>query len=410
MTEAGLKRWPTHGVLRDAIAGVVFGLALQMKLVPVIYLALVGFVVWAQQREARRRFSGSVGQLAVFGIALVASYVGTDLLIEHGAYLTHFQQSWASHFGAAKSSEYGSASQHPFDWSVLLKSWDVTVPATLGIIILAIHVRTGNSRRARLNLVGNFRAAAAHHTNVPAMTGSKPPPSPGGEGRGEGELLLPLAWLTLTFAVFGIHKPWWAYYYLHTAIPLCWCAGIGIAFLIERVRGCARSGNAAEIAAGRRRNPQARTPALRWGAVFTLIAFGICSVGWMGARVYLQVANLRRAPQVENSPVIAQMKRFKPFTECLYADKPVYSFQADIPMVPSLAVMPVKRLWSGELNNEGIRRELTKYKPGLIVLLNDGRDVPFKDLLDREYQMVYMDSGNRMYALKWIARKAAMEE
>jgi predicted NBD/HSP70 family sugar kinase len=42
----------------------------------------------------------------------------------------------------------------------------------------------------------------------------------------------------------------------------------------------------------------------------------------------------------------------------------------------------------------------------LIVLLNDGRDVPFKDLLEAEYQMVYMDSDNRMYALKEIARKA----
>jgi hypothetical protein len=82
---------------------------------------------------------------------------------------------------------------------------------------------------------------------------------------------------------------WWTYYYLHTATPLCWCAGIGIAFLIERVRG-AKPENSHEAAAGRRRNPQARTPALRrLGAAFALIALGICGVGWMGARVYLQV-------------------------------------------------------------------------------------------------------------------------
>jgi hypothetical protein len=130
----------------------------------------------------------------------------------------------------------------------------------------------------------------------------------------------------------------------------------------------------------------------------------------MGARVYLQVANLRAAPKIESTPVIAQLQRFRPYAQWLYADRLVYSFHSGIPVVPSLAVMPVKRLWSGELDNAGIRRELEHYKPGALVLLNDGRDVPFKDLLDAQYQIVYMDSGNRLYALKGIARRAKMEE
>jgi hypothetical protein len=436
-----------YGLL--VVAGVVFGLALQMKLVPIIYLPVAGLIVLLQEWGERSRVNRVVLQVGLFGIGLVVGYLGSDLLIERGAYLTHFQQSWKSHFGTVKASpEYGSPSEHPFDWSVLVKNWDVTVPAIIGAFVLirglrkvCTHPRRNESggkelaltpalspkemERAgatpdaqfaraslRMNAVRNGRRRMDERTGQANDAST----SPGGDRRSEGELssyaalIVPLAWLALTFAVFGFHKPWWAYYYLHTAIPLCWCAGIGIAFLIGRVRG-AKPEKSHEAAAGRRGNPQARTPALRrLGAAVALAAFGICSVGWMGARVYLQVANLRRAPQVENSPVITQMNRFKPFTDWLYADKPVYSFQADIPMVPSLAVMPVKRLWSGELNNEGIRRELVKSKPGLIVLLNDGRDVPFKDLLDAEYQMVYMDSDNRMYALKGIARKATMEE
>jgi hypothetical protein len=449
MMRRGVNWWQTEGMLGDGLAGAAFGLGLQMKLVPVIYLVLVAFVFWAQQREAKRGLVSIVTRLAAFGIVLVAAYVGSDLLIERGAYLTHFQQSWKSHFGAVTASpEYGSPSEHPFDWRVLLKNWDVTVPAIIGVVVLIRGLRkvctlcrrneSGGKELAltpalspkemeragatpdaqfaraslRMNAVRNGRRRMDERTGQANDAST----SPGGDRRSEGELssyaalIVPLAWLALTFAVFGFHKPWWAYYYLHTAIPLCWCAGIGIAFLIGRVRG-AKPEKSHEAAAGRRGNPQARTPALRrLGAAVALAAFGICSVGWMGARVYLQVANLRRTPQIENSPVITQMKRFKPFTDWLYADKAVYSFQADIPMVPSLAVMPVKRLWSGELNNEGIRRELTKYRPGLIVLLNDGRDVPFKDLLDAEYQMVYMDSDNRMYALKGIARKAVVEE
>ena len=43
-----------------------------------------------------------------FGVSLVLAYVATDLLIERGAYLQHFGQSWKSHFAPAKAVEYGS--------------------------------------------------------------------------------------------------------------------------------------------------------------------------------------------------------------------------------------------------------------------------------------------------------------
>jgi hypothetical protein len=116
----------------------------------------------------------------------------------------------------------------------------------------------------RMNAVRNGRRRMDERTGQANDAST----SPGGDRRSEGELssyaalIVPLAWLALTFAVFGFHKPWWAYYYLHTAIPLCWCAGIGIAFLIGRVRG-AKPEKSHEAAAGRRGNPQARTPALR---------------------------------------------------------------------------------------------------------------------------------------------------
>jgi hypothetical protein len=69
----------------------------------------------------------------------------------------------------------------------------------------------------------------------------------------------------------------------------------------------------------------------------------------------------------------------------------VYSFHNGTPVVPSLAMMRIKRLWSDELENSGIRQELERDTPGLMELLNDGQDVPFNDLLDAHYQMVYMD-------------------
>jgi hypothetical protein len=180
--------------LREIIAGVIFGLAIQMKLVPVIYVSLMVLVVFLHRRQEVRPITRTLMSLAMLGASIAVAYVGVDLLIERGAFLLNFQQTWASHFSPAKSFEYGSASQHPFEWSLLLKNWDITVPAIVGLAVL-------------LPQVGPLSFS-----------------------------VLPLAWLGLTFVVFGIHKPWWPYYYLHTAIPLCWCAGIGTAFLYHRLK------------------------------------------------------------------------------------------------------------------------------------------------------------------------------
>lgn len=385
----------SKGHVLVVVAGVVFGLGLQMKLVPVVYLPLAALVILLRGWNGRDSIWRLIPRMAVFGASLVMAYVVSDLLIERGAYLTHFGQSWKSHFGAVKpSSEYGSPSQHPFDWGVLWKNWDVTVPAMVGVGVLLARLRkkpedSGRAEADRKNFTGGREGNGGVRETAAMLQG------------------LPLIWLALTFVVFGIHRPWWAYYYLHTAIPLCWCAGIGIELLYKNVKrwmGLEGSGrHAVEGARGLR----ASTPAFRRVLVTgSICLFGVCSIVWMSARVYLQVTNLRAGPKIDSSPIIGQMQRFGPFTDWLYADKPVYSFHSGIPVVPSLGVMPVKRLWSGEMDNAGIHRQLEEYKPGLMVLINDGRDVPFKDLLDAEYQMVYMDSDNRLYALKEIVREA----
>jgi hypothetical protein len=209
----------------EVFGGLLFGAALQMKLVPAILLVLVPMIVWLRVRgtgtphpgslpsEAERRNFRKVSEkrgaegvewltlgfrpggrslarlglaLLLFGTSLLLSYVVVDLVIERGAYLRHFQQTWASHFGGSKSFEYGSARDFPFDWSILLRNWDLTIPAAFGVVVLARRVR---------------RSAPS---------------------------ALPLVWLTLTIVIFTIHKPWWPYYYVHIAIPLCWCAAAGM--------------------------------------------------------------------------------------------------------------------------------------------------------------------------------------
>jgi hypothetical protein len=51
------------------------------------------------------------------------------------------QQAWDSHFSSAKSLEYGSPSEHPYDWTVLLKNWDTLVPALAGAAFILIALK-----------------------------------------------------------------------------------------------------------------------------------------------------------------------------------------------------------------------------------------------------------------------------
>jgi hypothetical protein len=372
-------RW--HGA--ELLSGLLFGMAALMKLVPLYLLPLAALIVWLRRgeegaRETRERetsrwpyfgvfrvsrrarlsgcegWRGLFGPLLVLGIGVVTGFAVTDWLIERGAYLEHFQQSWSSHFSGAKSFEYGSRAEHAFDWSILLRNWDATVPTVLGICFLV--------KRLRKNRMA----------------------------------IVPLAWLALSLVVFTNYRPWWAYYYIHIAIPLCWCAAVGIEWVCLSLKRGERSRGQ-----GAGRN--------RWFAVARYACvglFGLCAAVWMGARVYLQIASIRSSPQLYTALVLREIERFKPFSHWMYADPLVYSFHADIPVPPPLAVVSLKRLWTGDMTNARIAAEMSRYKPEVILLPNDTREVPFQEMLEADYRMIYQDDKVRLYADRATIRRA----
>jgi hypothetical protein len=415
----------------EIIAGVLFGAAFQIKLVSVILLPLAVLIVWLLHRATALPRSAGVRSLLFLAASLAISFVTIDYLIDSGAFLLHFHQSWSSHFASAKSFEYGSPNDHPFDWSIFLKNWDTTVAALFGIVVLlwanlpVIYSRGRMQRRLdspsrRLSPPRSYlfsrSAAVLGSSNVsppntqapslvsPASKAAAPedgrtplkkyPPAAseklsGGRVRGQcGSAvksvlaMVPLAWLGLTLIVFSAHKPWWSYYYIHLAIPLCWCAAIGV------------------------------EAAWRWihrrhlGLSLLLGVFAICAVGWMGSRVYLQISGIRHSPQTYSSLVLGEIQRLKPFAKFIYTDESIYSFHAGIPMAPDLAVLPLKRLWSGDMTNARVAEEMKAIKPEVILLRNDAREVPFQELLDAQYRVVYQDAQHRLYTQRALAKQA----
>lgn len=328
-------KWPSS----ELIAGAMFGLAMEIKLVPAVLLPLAGFIIWLNHSQRPTSIRQIFRFLSIFFTTLIFAFVAADWLIDRGAYLAHFKQSWISHFTPTKSFEYGSPADHPFDWKILLRNWDATIPAVLGIIYC---IRLRNSRA---------------------------------------RLIVPTVWLAFVLLVFGSHTPWWSYYYVHIAIPLCWCAAIGIVQAFDKVR-------------------------LRKFFVAIPTTFLLCALPWMFARVYLQITTIRNSPQTYTALVLKEVSRYKPFTEFIWADEPVYSFHTRIPLPPDLAVLMLKRLWSGDMTNAKITAELETIKPGIMILNSDTRLRPYGKLLQTQYRLVYDDGSVRLYVEKALISKA----
>jgi 4-amino-4-deoxy-L-arabinose transferase-like glycosyltransferase len=329
------SKWP----MAEIIAGVLFGIALEIKLISFVMLPMAALLVWVNQRRDPSPIWSVIQRLVILSICLAASIIATDLVASHGAYLAHFHQSWASHFGGTKSLDYGSPNEHRFDWAALLRNWDLSIPAALGVVVCVRRIS------------GTFGSA------------------------------VPLIWLAYSFFVFGMHRPWWNYYYVHTAIPLCWCAAIGI----ESVWANARW-------------PQGKL----WCVILALYA--LCAGAWMIERLNLEVQSVRHSPQTYTSLFLKEMERYKSQAHWLYAEEPVYSFHAGIPLPPDLGVVVLKRYWSGEMSNARLTKDLMSYKPELILLKNDSQPRPFRDLINTEYLLIYMDADNLLYVRKSIAR------
>ena len=328
-------KWPTVEVL----SGLLFGIATEIKLISLIMLPIAGLLLWFHQRPVAFAAWHFIKFSLVLLAAMIVSAVAVDFATCHCAYLAHFQQSWSSHFGSIKSLDYGSPDDHRFDWMTLLRNWDLTVTASIGV---------------------GF--CIARMADRPAAS-------------------IPALWLVYNLLLFGLHRPWWNYYYVHTAIPLSWCAAIGIDALWAKLRW-----------------PQQR---------LRCVAMALCAVGvsaWLVERMALQIQLVRHSTQTYTCLFLNEMKRYQGQARWLYAEEPIYSFHSGIPLVPDLAVVVAKRFWAGELTDAQVTEDLKIAKPGLILLKNDTRPRPFRDLLNKDYRLVYMDSKDLLYVLKTMAR------
>jgi hypothetical protein len=388
---------------REWLAGAVFACALLIKLVPAYLLPLAAAILWFrpgvnETEESVRRFFQSG---LIFSLSLAAAFVLIDVTIERGAFLVHFGQSWSSHFGRPTTFEYGSAQQHPFDWSILFKNWDSMLPAATALVLAVMAGVQGSTSAGKPMEVRRFRVRSSNRQKEGKQIGAEEenqsaaslPQQPradlkaawrfsGGWRLDVGISLisfLPFVWLIYALIVFSIHKPWWSYYYIHIALPLCWCAAIGLGAAFDWAWS------------GRRRF---RLPAVA--------LFASCALAWMGGRLYLQASGIRALPKAYETLAIDRIQRLGSAVHWMYADDSIYSFWTGVPMLPNLAVLPMKRFWVGDMSNDRVVAELTAARPEVILLNNTSAPRPFDELLASDYRLTFMDSRMRLYARKGV--------
>jgi hypothetical protein len=189
--------------------------------------------------------------------------------------------------------------------------------------------------------------------------------------------------------VFTNHKPWWSYYYVHLALPLGWCAAIGIKSAVDMII---------------KLHEKTRRSLVPFICVFVLIL--TAAALWIGGRLYVQIKTVQALPRTYASLLLQQVARYRPYTHWLYTEDLTLSFHADIPMPPPLAVMPLKRWWSGEMTPDRLALEFARYQPEQVVLENQSMGIAFQEQLDRDYRLVYQDEQERLYVLASVVAQA----
>lgn len=324
------------------LSGAILAMALQIKLTaalaaPALAMELLrGRPTDDRAPRLRERLCG----IGLWAATLISGYALIGALIGQ----VPAEVLWASHFSGAVRSAADNSKVLPY-WPGLWTDYgEVLCGAGLGLLVL------GWQRR--------------WHT-----------------------LRFPAVWLLTVALAHAVHRPFWSIYNLHFAVPLAWLAGCGIAELF-RLAGA----NLAQRTVTARR---IGFLSLAGGSVLlaALITYG-------GERLGCEAVRIRALPRVADSEWVARMRQFARDTQWVYTRETIYPFHAGLLVVPELAVLPVKRFWSGQITEEQIWVVVMRYEPEQLLLADHELRSGAWPFVERRYKSVYRDGGLTLYISK----------
>lgn len=159
---------------------------------------------------------------------------------------------------------------------------------------------------------------------------------------------LPIFWLLASTVLILKHQPIWYHHYLLLSIPFYWLLGIAIALLLDCLY--------------QKLEPLTRHSLFkRWG-----ITLGAGLLLLLGIGKTLPAAPIGQP--YGDPAALEQVIRYKPVTQWLFTDRPVYAFKAGLPVPPETAVISAKRLNAGNLTMADLLALWQRYQPEQILL------------------------------------------
>jgi hypothetical protein len=200
-------------------------------------------------------------------------------------------------------------------------------------------------------------------------------------------LRFPVIWLLTAALVHAAHRPYWSMYNLHFAVPLGWLTGCGIA---EQFR--VAKANLAKTAVAAHR---IGFISLIGGSVLlaALATYG-------GERLWSEATRIRQSPRVEDSVLVAEMRRHAWRTHWVYTRDTIYPFHAGLVVLPELAVLPTKRFWSRQITDEQLWTMVMRYRPEQLLLTDAEVTHSARRFIESGYNLVYREGAQALYVSK----------
>jgi hypothetical protein len=324
-------------------SGLILATALQIKLTAVLLAPALGIelVIITLSRAGPGRFRETVRNSFIWGGAVLGGFVLLGLVLGSG-----YRQAFASHFSTP-------------------------TPEAL----------------AEINQLGLSLADFVRHPE--ALWGLGAALGVAAWKRSWRQLAFPLALFVTAAAVHLNHRPYWPYYYLHFAVPIAWLTGYAVGELWKAAFQAVRS-----------------APRLTFRGIALALAasfLGAVVVAGGGARLASDIEQIRAIPHAARDPIVARMKSLAPRTRWVYTRATMYAFHAKLPVIPELAVMPRKRVWSGQITRVEVVTLLKKYQPEQLLLSDEElADAQLRSFVTSGYTLLTQEAGLSLFAAKGL--------
>jgi hypothetical protein len=136
-----------------------------------------------------------------------------------------------------------------------------------------------------------------------------------------------------------------------------------------------------------------------WRAVglAVLLALGLALAE---ARMEGNVQTILLSSRADDNQLLARITQLREQTRWMYSEDVIYAFHARIPVPPELAVITLKRFWSGQISMAGILGLLKRYEPEQLLLHKRRFGTEWEAFLSEHYVPIAEEGQLVLYIAK----------